>query len=95
MCENLKTLGLRQQTVLWTSTSMLTESFLRGNFHILALRYVRRSLIRDATNAVACCIVHSRLDYFNSMLHAASEKLLDRLQASKYKLGTKMVAQVQ
>ena len=48
------------------------------NFHIWSLHPILRLLTHD--NMVAYNIVHSRLDYCNSLPHEASEKSLDRLQ---------------
>ena len=55
-------------------------------FSYLALRHIRRSLTRDITNTVACSIIHSRLDFCNSLLHGVAKKSLNLLQWVQNKL---------
>ncbi len=50
------------------------------NYHLQALRHIRPSLSRDAAAAIACSIVHSRLDYCNALLVGTTSSNLDKLQ---------------
>ena len=43
------------------------------NFHILALRHIRRSLTRDVVNIVGYSIANTRMDYYNSLLYGVAE----------------------
>jgi len=38
------------------------------NFHLQALCHVRQSITRDVANAMACAIIASRVNYYNSVL---------------------------
>jgi len=51
-----------------------------SNFNICALRRIRPMLNRTVANTIACSIVHTRLDYCNSLLYGATEKNIQRLQ---------------
>ena len=42
------------------------------NYHIWALRHIRRLLPDDVARMLACSIVATRLDYCNSLLHGSS-----------------------
>ena len=57
------------------------------NFHIHALRHIRRHLTRDVANMVACGIVSTRMDYCNSLLYGAADKHLEKLQRTQNKLA--------
>jgi len=48
--------------------------------HIRALRHVRALLPDDVARTVACSIIGSRLDYFNSLLASTSKSNLIKLQ---------------
>ena len=50
------------------------------NFHLRALRHLRRSITRDVANTLACSIVGSRIDYCNALLFGVTDKVLERLQ---------------
>jgi len=50
------------------------------NFHLRTLRHVRSSLTSGIANMIACSIIGSRLDYFNSLLVGISEQNLDSVQ---------------
>ena len=45
-----------------------------------SLRHIRRSISRDVPNTMVACIVGTRLDYCNALLHSATEKSLNKLQ---------------
>ena len=85
VCEKLKSLGV-------TLDSALTfEDHIKGvvhscNFHIRALRHIRRHLTREVANTVTCSIVGTWIDYYNSLFYGASEKYLDKLQCLQNKL---------
>ena len=50
------------------------------NYHIRALRHVRRCLTLDSTRTIASGLVIARLDYCNSLLHGTSKGNLAKLQ---------------
>ena len=50
------------------------------NYHVRALRHLRRSLTKDVANTLACSIVGSRIDYCNALLYGATDKVLGKLQ---------------
>ena len=50
-------------------------------FHIRQLHVIRRSLTIDAAHALAQSLVHSRLDYCNSVLVGLPEYMINRLQS--------------
>ena len=50
-------------------------------FHIRQLRAIRRSLTVDAAHALARSLIHSRLDYCNSVLVGLPEYMIGRLQS--------------
>ena len=82
VCEKLKTLD----------SALTFEDHINGvvrscNFHIRALRHIRRHLTREVANAIACSIVGTRIDYCNSLFYSASEKYIDKLQRLQNKLA--------
>ena len=51
------------------------------HYHIRALRHIRRSLTDDMAKMVAASLVHSHIDYANSLVHGSTNiKKLQRLQ---------------
>src|SRR5664279_5162086 len=50
------------------------------NYHIWALRHIRRLLPLPVAQTLACSIVGARLDYCNSILHGASKSTVAKLQ---------------
>jgi Reverse transcriptase (RNA-dependent DNA polymerase) len=55
------------------------------NYHIWALRHIRRPVTVDVAKMLACSIIGARLDYCNSLLNGTSNKsiaILQRLQNS-------------
>ena len=50
------------------------------NYHLRALRYIRRCITQDITSTIACSIVGSRIDYCNGLLFGASGKAFNHLQ---------------
>ena len=50
------------------------------NYHIWALRHIRRLLPDDVARMLACSIVATRLDYCNSLLHGSSYGNITKLQ---------------
>ena len=50
-------------------------------YHIRALRHIRRSLTDDMARTVVASLVHSRIDYTNSLVHGSTNiKKLQQLQ---------------
>jgi len=50
------------------------------NYHIWALRHIRRLLPLDVARTLACSIVGARLDYCNSVLYGAPTLSIQKLQ---------------
>lgn len=51
-----------------------------ANYHLRALRHIRKFVSQETANSVACAIVHSRLDYCNSLLANTSATNINKLQ---------------
>ena len=69
--EKLKTLGDTLDSAL-TFEDHINGVVRSCNFHIRALRRIRRHLTRDVANTVAGSIVGARFDDCNSLLYGAS-----------------------
>ena len=79
VCDTLKTLGVKLDRTL--SFDNHVNDIVRGcNYHLQALRHLRKSLTRDTANTIACSIVGSRIDYCNALLFGTSEKNFNKLQ---------------
>ena len=50
------------------------------NYHLRALRHIRRCITQDIASTIACSIVGSRIDYCKGLLFEASGKEFNRLQ---------------
>ena len=50
------------------------------NYHLRALRHLRRCITQDIASTIACSIVGSRIDYCNELLFGASGKAFNHLQ---------------
>ena len=57
------------------------------NFHIRALRHIRRGLTQNVANTMACSIVWSRIDYCNLLLCGTSDKVNNKLQVVQNRLA--------
>ena len=62
-----------------TFDSHVSEIVKACNFHLNALRHLRRSLTRDVANTLACSIVSTRKYYCNALLHDTVVKGLARI----------------
>ena len=52
-------------------------------FHIRALRHIRQALTDDMAKTVAASLIHTRIDYANSLIHDSTNiKILERVQTS-------------
>jgi len=51
-----------------------------ASFHSRALSHIRSSLNLNIANSIACALVHSRLDYCNSLYSSLSSKNIHKLQ---------------
>jgi len=51
-----------------------------AHFHLRALRHIRSSLTDDMDTSVAVALIHSRLDYANSLLYGISASNILKLQ---------------
>ena len=49
--------------------------------HVFGLRHIRSVISRDAANTMTACVVGTRLDYCNALLHGSTEKPLNELQS--------------
>ena len=65
----------------------VTEVIRSCNYHIRALRHIRRLLTLDVANTIGHSIVASRLDYANALLHGTSAGNLDRLRVTQNSLA--------
>jgi len=77
--DTVKTLGVTLDSTLSFQTH--DNNVVRScNFHLCALRHIRRSLHCNIANTIACCIVGSKLDYCNSLLFNIQTSTLQKLQ---------------
>jgi len=52
-------------------------------FHIRALRHIRQALTDDMAKTVAASLIHTRIDYTNSLIYGSTNiKKLQRVQTS-------------
>jgi hypothetical protein len=63
------------------------------NFHVRALRHVRKRLNIESAKTIACGLVISRLDYCNSLLYGTSEHNLHKLQCVQNSLARVVLQQ--
>jgi len=77
--EKLKTLGVTLDNTL-SFNSHINNVVSTCNFHLRALRHIRRSIPRDVANTMACSVIGSRVDYCNSLLYNAPSTALQKLQ---------------
>ena len=87
----ITTLGVTLDNHL-TFNSHVTALSRLCNFHIRALRHIRKSLTDDMAQSVAVALVSSRLDYANSLLHGTSQSNILKLQRIQNHLA-KLVTQ--
>ena len=83
--DKLKTLGVMFDAV-FTFEDYVNLVAKACNFHIWSLRYIHRFIPRNIANTMAACIVCTRLDYCNALLHSATKKSLNKLQRVQNKL---------
>lgn len=79
VCNTLKTLGVKLDRTL-TFDSHVNDIVRGCNYHLQALRHLRRLLTRDTANMITCSIVGSRIDYCNALLYGMSKRNFDKLQ---------------
>jgi len=77
--DTLKTLGVTLDSAL-SFVPHINNVVRSCNYHLRALRHIRRSLPRHVANTIACSIVGSRVDYCNSLLYGVSSAGLQKLQ---------------
>ena len=63
------------------------------NYHIWALRHVRRCLPTEVAHTLACNIVSAKLDYCNSVLYGVSVSQLNKLQRVQNSLARVVLQQ--
>ena len=77
--DEIKILGVHLDPTL--SMNAQVKSLIKtSNFHIRALRHVRRGLTYESAKTIALGLVTSRLDYCNSLLYGTSKANIGRLQ---------------
>ena len=76
---SVKIVGVTYDSQL-TFNVHVAETCRIANFHLRALRHIRKFIDGPTANTVACCIVASRIDYCNSVLAGVSDYSLQRLQ---------------
>ena len=77
--DEIKILGVHLDPIL--SMNAQVKSLMKtSNFHIRALRHVRRGLTVEFAEMIALGLVTSRLDYCNSLLYGTSKANIGRLQ---------------
>jgi len=57
-----------------------------SNYHIRALRHIRRHISENAAMSIACSMIYGQLDYCNSVLHRPSASNIIRV----WHAGTKL-----
>ena len=77
--DNIKILGVTIDQELNLSNHV-NLVFKACNYHMYALRQIRRFLTPEVAKTVACSIVGSRLDYCNALLSGLSKANLGKLQ---------------
>jgi hypothetical protein len=77
--DELRVLGVTIDS-RFSMDSHVNETVKNCNFHLQALRHIRKSITRDIANTIACSLISSRLDYCNSLLFGVSGLNLDKLQ---------------
>jgi hypothetical protein len=75
----IKTLGVQLDATL-SMDSQVNSIVKSCNYHIRALRHVRKCLTLDSTKTIASGLVIARLDYCNSLLYGTSDKNIMKLQ---------------
>ena len=77
--DEIKILGVHLDSTL--SMNVQVKSLMKtSNFHIRALRHVRRGLTFESAEMIALGFITSRLDYCNSLLYGTSKANIGRLQ---------------
>ena len=77
--ESLRSLGVQIDAGL-TMDKQVTAICISCNYHIRALRLIRRHLPSNVANIVACSLVGPRLDYCNALLYGISQSNMTKLQ---------------
>jgi hypothetical protein len=75
----LKILGVRFDETL-SFCNLINDIVRACNYHMQALRHIRRSMSADVAHTVGFSIVGSRVDYCNALLYGAGCGLLNKLQ---------------
>ena len=79
MSDRLKILGVTLDNAL-NFENHVANVVKSCNYHIRALRHLRRSLTKEVANTLACSIVGTRIDYCNALLYGATDKVVEKLQ---------------
>jgi len=58
-----------------------------ASFHTRAISHIRSSLNLKVANSLACALVHSRLDYCNSLYSSLSSRNLNKLQRTQNRVA--------
>ena len=82
----MKILGITLDSAL-TFENHVNDVAKACNYHMRALRHLRRSLTRDVANTIGLKFVGYRIDYCNALLFSATDKVLDKIQCVQYNLA--------
>jgi hypothetical protein len=90
--DSVKILGVVLDSTL-SMDSQVNAVVKSCNYHIRALRHVRKRLNIESAKTIACGLVTSRLDYCNSLLYGTSERNLHKLQCVQNSLARVVLQQ--
>ena len=62
------------------------------NYHLWSLRHIRKYLTVDMANTIACSVVGSRFDYYNSILYKTTNAAVTKLQRIQTKTHTRRLS---
>jgi hypothetical protein len=82
LCKKQVTLGLNLDNTL-TFTNHIQFVVRSSMFHVRALRHIRPLLNQHDASIIASSLIHSKLDYLNSVLHNTSTANIQALQRTQ------------
>jgi len=81
--DKIVTLGVTLDNSL-TINNHISNVCRSSHFHIRALHHIRQALTDDMAKTVAASLIHTRIDYANSLIHGSTNiKKLQRVQTSQ------------
>jgi hypothetical protein len=75
----IKSLGVILDSRL-TFSQHVTAVAKACHYHLQAIRHVRHLLTSCTAQTLACCLINSRLDYCNALLHGTPSSVINKLQ---------------